>query len=642
MKPFLDWLDARTGYRKITHEALYENIPGGARWRYVWGSTLTFALTIQIITGIFLWMAYSPGSQTAWESVVYIQFEMTGGWFLRGLHHYTAQVMTILLVLHLLQVLIDGAYKAPREFNFWTGLILLQLTLGLSLTGYLLPWDQKGYWATKVATNIAGIVPFIGPGIQKLIVGGPDYGHHTLTRFFALHAGVLPGLIIALIVGHIYFFRRQGIHAKQPLKKPDAAFWPDQVLADTIACLGVLLTVVVLTLVTRGAELTAPADPASQFSAARPEWYFLFLFELLKYFPGESEIIGAIILPGAAVAFMFAMPYLGGWKLGHRFNLAFVFGGLAGAGLLTWMAMKQDRNDPNFQRALRDSHQQAARVIELARAPSGIPTTGATSLLRDDPFIQGPRLFAKNCATCHRYDGHDGTGRQPLNTHTVRPEDTWESLAAVRRLTAEQLRELNKALPGRLLKPGESLTVTVRPSAPDLKGFASREWLAGLLDPAKVDSLHYFGSTAFQNGKMVKWVKKNATPENAADFQKIIIALSASAQLKSQRDADKRDAALIEQGLALARGSIACTECHAVGKPDPDATAPDLTGYGSQAWLVRFISNPGHADFYGKRNDRMPAFADKQILDAKQIGLLADWLRGDWYVPPPPKNHAAR
>ena len=586
MKPLLDWLDSRTGYRKLTHEALYENIPGGARWRYVWGSTLTFAFSIQVITGIFLWMAYSPGSQTAWESVFYIQFEMFGGWFLRGLHHYTAQLMTILLALHLLQVLIDGAYKAPREFNFWSGLLLLQLTLALSLTGYLLPWDQKGYWATKVATNIVSIVPFIGPDLQKLVVGGPDYGHHTLTRFLALHAGVLPGLIIALIGGHIYLFRRHGIHAKQPLKKPDAKFWPDQVLADAIACLGVLFTVVVLTLISRGAELSAPADPASQFSAARPEWYFLFLFELLKYFPGESEIIGAIILPGAAVGFMFMMPYLGQWKLGHRFNLAFVFGGLAGAGLLTWMAMKQDRNDPNFQRALRDSHQQAARAIELSRGPAGIPVTGAVTLLREDPFIQGPKLFAKNCASCHRFGGHDGQGNP----------------------------------------------VKDAASASDLKGFASREWLAGLLDPAKVDTLHYFGGTKFKDGKMVKWVKKNADePAEQAQLKSIIAALSAEAQLKSQRDADARDAALIKQGVELARGDVACTDCHAFGKPDPDATAPDLTGYGSRAWLVRFIGNPAHPDFYGKRNDRMQLFAEKQILDAKNIGIIADWLRGEWY-----------
>jgi len=589
MKPLLDWLDGRTGYRKLTHEALYENIPGGARWRYVWGSTLTFAFSIQIITGIFLWMAYSPSSQTAWESVFYIQFEMAGGWFLRGLHHYTAQLMTILLALHLLQVLIDGAYKAPREFNFWSGLIMLQLTLALSLTGYLLPWDQKGYWATKVATNIAAIVPFVGPDIQKLVVGGPDYGHHTLTRFFALHAGLLPGLIIALIGAHIYFFRRHGIHAKQPFKKPDAKFWPDQVLADAVACAGVLFTVVALTIATRGAELSAPADASSPFAAARPEWYFLFLFELLKYFPGESEIIGAILLPGAAVGVMFAMPILGQWKLGHRFNLVFIFGGLAGAGLLTWMAMKQDKHDPNFQRALKDSHQQAARVIELAKAPTGIPIAGAAALLREDPFIQGPKVFAKNCSSCHRYDGHDGQGNPVKDPQ----------------------------------------------SAPDLKGFASRAWLAGLLDPAKVDSAHYFGGTKFKDGKMVKWVKKNADePKEQEQLRKIIAALSAEAQLPSQRDADARDADLIKQGVELARGDVACTDCHAFGKPDADATAPDLTGYGSRAWLVRFIGNPAHADFYGKRNDRMPLFGEKQMLDAKTIGLLADWLRGDWYEAP--------
>jgi len=589
MKPMLDWLDGRTGYRKLTHEVLYENIPGGARWRYVWGSTLTFAFSVQIITGIFLWMAYSPSSQTAWESVFYIQFEMAGGWFLRGLHHYTAQLMTILLALHLLQVLIDGAYKAPREFNFWSGLIMLQLTLALSLTGYLLPWDQKGYWATKVATNIAAIVPFVGPDIQKLVVGGPDYGHHTLTRFFALHAGVLPGLIIGLIGAHIYFFRRHGIHAKQPFKKPDAKFWPDQVLADAVACAGVLFTVVALTIATRGAELSAPADASSPFAAARPEWYFLFLFELLKYFPGESEIIGAIILPGAAVGLMFAMPVLGQWKLGHRFNLVFIFGGLAGAGLLTWMAIKQDKSDPNFQRALKDSHQQAARIIELAKAPTGIPVTGAAALLREDPLIQGPKLFAKNCASCHRYDGHDGEGNPVKDPQ----------------------------------------------SAADLKGFASRQWLSGLLDPAKVDSLHYFGGTKFKDGKMVKWVKKNADePKEQEQLKKVIAALSAEAQLKSQRDADARDADLIKQGRELLRGDVACTDCHAFGRPDPDATGPDLTGYGSRTWLVRFISNPAHADFYGKRNDRMPLFGEKQILDAKTIGLLSDWLRGDWYEAP--------
>src|SRR2546423_3756975 len=240
MKSVLPWLDQRTGYKKLLHEALFENVPGGARWRYVWGSTLTFALAVQFITGIFLWMAYSPSSQTAWESVYFIQDHMIGGWFLRGLHHFTAQAMTILLVLHLMQVVIDGAYKAPREVNFWFGVILLQLVLALSLTGYLLPWDQKGFWATKVATNLLAVVPLIGPALQRIVVGGSDYGHHTLTRFFALHAGVLPGAIVALIAAHVALFRRHGITDKKPHRGPDAKFWPDQVLKDGVASVAVM------------------------------------------------------------------------------------------------------------------------------------------------------------------------------------------------------------------------------------------------------------------------------------------------------------------------------------------------------------------------------------------------------------------
>src|SRR5207245_7414620 len=146
---------------------------------------------VQFMTGIFLWMSYSPSSQTAWESVYYIQNEMTGGWLLRGIHHFTASVMNVLLVLHLMQVVIDGAYKAPREINFWFGLGLLLLVLALSLTGYLLPWDQKGYWATKVATNIMAIAPVVGPAFQRLVIGGGGYGRHPLTALVAPPGGML-------------------------------------------------------------------------------------------------------------------------------------------------------------------------------------------------------------------------------------------------------------------------------------------------------------------------------------------------------------------------------------------------------------------------------------------------------------------
>src|SRR5919112_3262146 len=223
----LSWLDDRTGYKGFLHAALYEHVPGGARWRYVWGSTLVFAFAVQMITGLFLWMHYSPSSQTAWESVYYVQHEMWGGWLLRGIHHYTAQVMIVLLALHMLQVIVDGAYRAPREVNFWLGLILLNIVLFLSLTGYLLPWDQKGYWATKVATSLMAVVPGVGTQLQRLVVGGPEYGHHTLTRFFALHAGLLPFSMMVFIAVHVYVFRRHGLHTKDPHRGADARFWPD-------------------------------------------------------------------------------------------------------------------------------------------------------------------------------------------------------------------------------------------------------------------------------------------------------------------------------------------------------------------------------------------------------------------------------
>src|SRR5437899_2088832 len=408
-RQLFDYVDHRTGCRKLVHEALYENVPGGARWRYVWGSTLTFALAVQFITGIFLWMGYSPSSQTAWESVYYIQDVMAGGWLLRGLHHFMAHAMIVLLVLHLMQVVIDGAYKAPREVNFWFGVMLLQLVLALSLTGYLLPWDQKGYWATKVATNLVVAVPWVGPGLQKLIIGGPDYGHLTLTRFFALHAGLIPGLIVGLLTAHTYLFRRHGLTAKLPKRRPDSAFWPDQVLKDAVACLAVLAAVLFLIVRHRltsshgplGAELGAPADPSEPYSAARPDWYFLFLFQFLKFFPGGTELWGAIVIPGLIMLVIFLMPLIGRWNLGHRFNIGLLFALLGGAGLLTYLAMAEDRHNANYREAAKAAEEEAQRVRVLAQSPAGIPPEGAVTLLRNDPLTQGPKLFAQKCASCH-------------------------------------------------------------------------------------------------------------------------------------------------------------------------------------------------------------------------------------------------
>ncbi|HEY2839672.1 MAG TPA: cytochrome b N-terminal domain-containing protein, partial [Pirellulales bacterium] len=501
MKSLIAWFENRTGAGALAHAALYEHIPGGARWRYVWGSTLVFAFAVQVITGVFLWLSYSPSSQTAWESVYYIQHEMTGGWLLRGLHHFMAQAMVVLLVIHLAQVVIDGAYRAPREVNFWLGLVLMQIVLGLSLTGYLLPWDQKGYWATSVATNLMGIVPVVGAELQQVVVGGPEYGHHTLTRFFAMHAGVLPGLLVAFLVLHVALFRRHGLHARKPLKGPDATFWPDQILKDSVACLAVLAAVLVLvfwsgvrseqglmaTLASEhpgdhlGAELGAPADGSSPYAAARPEWYFLFLFQFLKFFSGSTEVIGAIVIPGLLMGFLFLMPLIGLSKFGHRLNIAALLLLFVGIAALTAQAWWADRraslsfvHEPSVEdtaahagwqasvdylKAAEEAEEASLRARELARG-LGIPPTGAITLLRNDPKTAGAILFADKCASCHNYQDQPGHG-----------------------------------------------IVTKEPSAPNLYGFASREWIAGLLDPDKIATPQYFGLTEHKAGDMVSFVQ---------------------------------------------------------------------------------------------------------------------------------------
>ena len=339
----------------------YERIPGGARWRYVWGSTLVFAFSVQVITGIFLWMSYSPSAQTAWESVYFIQYQMQGGWLLRGLHHFTAQAMVVLLALHLMQVVIDGAYRAPREVNFWLGLILMQIVLGLSLTGYLLPWDQKGYWATRVATNLMSLVPL--GGCQELVVGGPDYGHHTLTRFFALHAGVLPGLLVGFLVLHVALFRRHGICHKQPAKRArcDVLARPGAqgrrglpggagrcAVSDRAAGTAGLAGRSGLAgqRPNLGAELGAPADPAHAYSAAPARVVFLVLVSVSsscsRVAARRESSSARSSIPGLVMLLLFLMPIFGRWKLGHRFNIAFTLLLLVGIGWLTAAAYIED------------------------------------------------------------------------------------------------------------------------------------------------------------------------------------------------------------------------------------------------------------------------------------------------------------
>ena len=631
MNALIHWFDSRTGFRQLMHEALYERVPGGARWRYVWGSTLVFTFVLQMITGFMLWTAYSPSTRTAWESVFYIEHEMYLGDIIRGLHHYAAQAMVVLMAIHLIQVIIDGAYKAPREMNFWLGLVLMQIVLGLSLTGYLLPWDQKGYYATQVTTNIMSATPVVGAEVQTLAQGGRDYGHLTLTRFFAMHAGILPTLLVAFLALHIYVFRRHGLTVHDPKHAPETTFWPDQVLKDAVACLGVLAVVLLLAMF-RGAELSAPADPSVKFDAARPEWYFLFLFRMLRFHAVESLglTFGAIILPGLIMGVIAVMPFTARLfgKAGHLWNKGFIWLLALGVVVLTVMAVYEDANDPGHQAALAETHRDAGRAVELASGPDRIPVEGAVSLLRRDPFTQGPRLFAQHCSACHRYNGHDGRGSLVMDA----------------------------------LKDGETKPQIAAPTAADLGSFARREWMSAIVTDysshfawlknsdwykdaqkktAAGESIEFIDP---DNSEMANWTDGKAESLQAAENVDNVKALVEFLTAEAAHPGTTIDSALVDRGRKLAvdgdwSGALSgtsCASCHeTIGQPfpaEPDDSAagsyPTLAQYGSSAWLKDFIRHPDSARHYGAK-DRMPSYSPQQLSDV-DLNLLVRWLIRDY------------
>jgi ubiquinol-cytochrome c reductase cytochrome b subunit len=592
-----DWLDERTGYRALLGHALDEPVRGGANWAYVWGSALVLTFVIQAVTGYLLMGAYAPSATTAWASVAHITFTMRAGWVIRGLHHFGAQAMVILLVGHLAQTALFGAYKRPREMNWFLGLALLAVTLGFALTGYLLPWDQKGYWATRVATNIIGSVPALGPWLQRVLVGGNEYGHLTLTHFYSLHVGILPAALVGLLVAHVALFRKHGVTPPAKVDEPGAppaktdTFFPKQVGMDLLFGLIILGGLFYLASREHGAPLDAPADPASDYPA-RPEWYFLALFEMLKHLPGSLEAAFAVGVPVVLGGYLVALPFLDkkpSRALRGRLGILaplFLMG--LGAVGLTLVSMRNDAADTAFQKARALASERSERAIALFK--KGVPPEGPLAMLRKDPDTRGPELFAANCASCHKL--------------------------------------------GDLAPPEGKAT------APDLSGYGTKAWALAVLD--NPDGDHLFGKTAFK-GNMPSVVRPPADPEQAKLFAPMSeadrnsIAAFLEAQAKGQRGEGMPGEKLVKQR---------CTGCHRLdGKMDEsgseDSLAPELRGWASAAWIEAQITDPGSGKAYPKGamgNDlkgHMPAFGDK--LEASDRTLLAAWLATRASSTPAPK-----
>ncbi len=204
------WLDERLGLEAIYGTVLDRKVPK-VNWWFTLGSASLFLAVMQGITGIFLTMYYVPSPDKAYDSIQYIMNGVAFGWLIRGIHHWGASVMVVVVFIHMLRTFFYGAYKYPREITWLTGVLLLLFTLGMGFTGYLLPWNQRAYWATTVGTEIAGTVPFIGEFILKALRGGTDLSAVTLARFFSAHIWILPLGIVLMISVHMYLVVRQGI-----------------------------------------------------------------------------------------------------------------------------------------------------------------------------------------------------------------------------------------------------------------------------------------------------------------------------------------------------------------------------------------------------------------------------------------------
>ena len=480
---FLDWLDSRTGYRAGAKHLLDEPLPSGVGWWFVTGSILLFLLGVQALTGLVLTMYYVPSPEYAYDSVRFIMDRLPLGSVVRGLHFFGASFIVVAALIHMTRVVLFGSYKRPREVTWITGVVLLLVILAFALSGYLLPWDQKAYWATTVSINIARSTPLVGEQIASLLRGGMNLGALTLGRWYTAHVFLLPGALVAFVISHLYLMRRHGISGPlTEVKGEPKPFYPYHAVKDTIA-----MAVVFAALLTLAFTVRAPLDPIADPSDAtyfpRPEWYFLSLFQLLKYFPGPLEPVATMVIPGLLVGALFALPFLDRSPDRHPLKRPLITGAFALVGALlaglTWLGLQDSpaQADPDawgpVSIAGRDLAQDercvrchttggAANMLSetrLRRDPEWVlahvqdpeiiapglrePPAGGMNTLSGRAVItymrrvrtgsEGPqaggevklasRVFAMRCANCHRIDGEgDGTAGGDLS-HIGREHD---------------------------------------------------------------------------------------------------------------------------------------------------------------------------------------------------------------------------
>jgi quinol-cytochrome oxidoreductase complex cytochrome b subunit len=313
-----DWLDDRLGTNALSKLARKKEVPVHRHtiWYYFGGMTL-FLFVVQVVTGILLLLYYRPSAENAFESVQFIMTDVQFGWLVRSIHSWSANLLVATMLIHMFSVFFLKAYRAPREITWVTGSLLLFIFLFFGFSGYLLPWNKLAFFATKVGTDIAGVVPLVGNFAMRFLRGGEDVTGATLTRFFGFHVAVLPALTTVILGVHALLVQKHGMSVPpgiDPQKVKAMKFVPNFLMRDLIGwilAIGVLAALAALF----PWELGEKADPfASAPAGIRPEWYFLFMFQTLKLIPSkilsfDGEVIGIMAFAIGGV-FLVLVPFL--------------------------------------------------------------------------------------------------------------------------------------------------------------------------------------------------------------------------------------------------------------------------------------------------------------------------------------------
>jgi ubiquinol-cytochrome c reductase cytochrome b subunit len=426
----LNWIEKRTGFISLAKDFLTEDVPGGASYWYVFGSATMFCMIVQIVTGIFLTFFYAPSAATAWESTRAIYLNP---WthFLLATHYWGASAMIALVFLHLLQTLIWGAYKSPRELQWVVGVLLLLVTLVLGLTGYLLPWDMDAYFASQVSLNITGLGPMAGPVLQHIAQGGGSMGTATINRFFGLHVWLMPAALVLLVGAHLTIFRHNGPagpvddHIRHTRK---GVFWPDQMFMDG-AFSFIIFVIICFLAIAFPPYLDAKADP-TKFFVPYPAWYFLSLFGLLALVPPEihlgplsigTELIATIVVPTLFLLVVLLLPWLDRSKTRSfaargriLWTTAIVVGvivGLSIFGQLETMA-KQAAAPPSPPESVVLG--ESGGGATSAGTPGAVPAANAgVAAAGGETNANGAKVFSANCSSCHGATGEGTPGAFP-------------------------------------------------------------------------------------------------------------------------------------------------------------------------------------------------------------------------------------